>query len=248
MKKLRVIINGRSCGAEKGEILLDIASRNGIKIPTLCHNEVLRGQASCRICVVEVWEKGKKIIVTSCIYPVLADIEVKTNTEEIREIRKNLLRLLLSEAPDSPVINELAKEYLAENISRFKINREDNCIMCGLCVKACEEMGNASISTVNRGIHKKVTTPYEDPSATCIGCGSCAFVCPTNNIAMHENGCKREIWGKTFEMLECENCQKPYITKEQYDFINNKMGEKQERICEECKKKKYTKALVEIYR
>lgn len=248
MKKLRVVINGVSCEAEKGEILLDTASRMGIRIPTLCHNEVLRGQATCRICVVEVWEKGKKNIVTSCIYPVLSDIEVKTDTEEIRRIRKNVLSLLLAEAPESIVIRELANEYLAEDILRFTVNKENNCIMCGLCARACEELGSFAIASVNRGIEKSVATPYEEPSETCIGCGSCAFVCPTNTIELVDQDNMRRIWGKDFEKLQCEVCGKYYITKEQYEFINRKLGEEQEIVCEDCKQKKYTEAMVEIYK
>ncbi|MCG8483780.1 MAG: 2Fe-2S iron-sulfur cluster-binding protein [Clostridia bacterium] len=248
MEKLSVVVNGMACEAGKGEILLDIARRNGIVIPTLCHNEVLRGQATCRICVVEVWEKGKKKIVTACIYPVLSDIEVKTHSEEIRSIRKNILMLLKAEAPESIEIQKLAEEYHAVGSSRFKVNKKNNCVMCGLCARACEELGSFAIATVKRGIEKSVAPPYEEPSETCIGCGSCAFVCPTNTIELVEETSKRKIWGKEFEMLECEVCGKHYVTKEQHDFMNKKLGEEQELVCKACKQKKFAEAMIEIYK
>ena len=240
-----VILNGKECIAQKGEFLIDVAKSNGIAIPHLCHNESLRGQATCRICIVEVSENGKEKVVTSCNYPVMGDMVVKTNTEEIQRIRRTLLSLLKAEAPENEQIESMAKEYGIGDCSRFKMDRGNDCIMCGLCVRACEELGCNSISTINRGTSKKVSTPYEEPSLKCIGCGSCAYVCPTGCIKMEEENGVRKIWDKEFKLLRCGECHRYFITKEQYDYVNQKLATPEELICENCKKKLMARKLVE---
>jgi len=246
MESIKVVINGKECAAEKGEFLLDIAERNGIVIPHLCHHESLRGLATCRMCIAEVTENGKKKIVTSCIFPVMKDISAETDTEEIRSMRRTLLSLLMAEVPDNERISRLAKEYGVGDYSRFHMDQGNECMMCGLCVKACEEMGCNAIATVNRGTTKKVATPYEEPSVECIGCGSCASVCPTGCIKMEEGGGIRKIWGKEFELLKCSICGKSFMTKEEYTYINKKYEMPEEPVCKNCKQIKIAKKLAEI--
>lgn len=246
MESVKVIMNGKECTAEKGEFLLDIAERNGFTIPHLCHHESLRGQATCRICIVEVVENGKKKIVTSCIFPVMRDIVVETNTEDIRGMRKTLLSLLMAEAPDNEKISLLAKEYGVGDYSRFDIDKGNECIMCGLCVKACEELGCNAIATINRGTTKKIATPYEEPSIECIGCGSCASVCPTGCIKIEEGYGTRKIWDREFELLKCSVCGKHFITKEEYDYINEKCDMPEEPVCKSCKQIGIARKMMEI--
>lgn len=238
MGSVKVVINGKDCIAEKGEFLLDIAERNGVVIPHLCHHEALRGQASCRICIVEVTENGKKKIVTSCIYPCMKDVIVETDTEEIRGMRKTLLSLLKAEVPDDELISDMIKEYGSADYSRFHMDSGNECIMCGLCVKACEELGCNAIATINRGTTKKIATPYEEPSMDCIGCGSCAYVCPTGCIKTEEEYGTRKIWGREFELIRCGVCGKYYMTKEEYEYINKKLGVTEPPVCKSCKRKK----------
>ncbi len=245
MERVKAIINGKTCIAEKGEFLLDIAERNGIAIPHLCHHESLRGLASCRMCIVEVVENGRKKIVTSCIFPVMRDIVAETETEEIRDMRKTLLSLLMAEVPDNEKISLMAKEYGIGDYSRFHMDKGNECMMCGLCVKACEELGCTAIATINRGTTKKIATPYEEPSVECIGCGSCAYVCPTGCIKMEEGHGTRKIWNKEFEMLKCSVCGKYFITKEQYDYINEKCEMPEPPVCKSCKQKTIASKIVE---
>ncbi|WP_037372227.1 2Fe-2S iron-sulfur cluster-binding protein [Anaerovorax odorimutans] len=245
MDNVKVIINGKECIAEKGELLMDIASRNGIYIPHLCHHESLRGQATCRICIVEVMENGKKKIVTSCIFPVVRDIVVETNTEDIINMRKTLFSLLMAEVPGNETIRSMAEEYgIRENL-RFYKSRGNECILCGLCVKACEELGCNAIATVSRGTTKKVSTPYEEPSIECIGCGSCASVCPTGCIKIEEGYGKRKIWNREFEMIKCSVCGKYFITKEEYDYINEKCEVLEAPVCKSCKQNEVAKKVLE---
>jgi len=97
-------------------------------------------------------------------------------------------------------------------------------------------MGTSAISLVNRGTTKKVSTPYDDASKDCIGCGACAEVCPTNAISLKDENGIRTIWNKEFELINCKQCGKYYTTKEDYEFINTKIDGEQQ-ICDSCKKK-----------
>ena len=241
-----ITIDGLKCNAKKGEILLQIAKRNGINIPTLCHNEALPALGNCRLCMVEILENNRRRIVASCVYPVRSEIQVFTKSDKIKAIRKNLLMLLRARAPENKVINGLCKEYGVVNENRFIGRVEENCILCGLCVKACEEMGSNAISTINRGVTKEVSTPYKEPSSQCIGCGACAHVCPTNAISIEENEDIRTIWNKTFKLIRCENCGKPFATQEQLEFINERT-DLTKKLCEDCKKRDLGEKLKEIF-
>ena len=68
-------INGQDCSCEKGEYLLDVARRNGFYLPTLCNHDAFEGQGCCRLCIVEVFERGRGKIVVSCVYPVESEIQ-----------------------------------------------------------------------------------------------------------------------------------------------------------------------------
>ena len=204
---MKIIIDGKACEAERGEYILEVARRNHIYIPTLCHSDALSGLGSCRLCVVEVIDRGRSKVVTSCIFPITSEVQVVTNSKKIQNIRKDLIMLLQARCPENEEIKKMAKEFKVEEerVNRFKLDVTENCILCGLCAKACEEMGTGAISTVDRGIFKKVSTPYDDPSPVCIGCGACANVCPTNAIKMIDKDSEREIWGKKFKLVNARN-------------------------------------------
>jgi NADH dehydrogenase/NADH:ubiquinone oxidoreductase subunit G len=234
---IEITIDQKSCTCEKGETILDVATRNSIEIPTLCHHEGLRAQGVCRVCMVEIVENGWSQMVAACIFPIQRQIEVLTDSEKVKKYRAAVISLLLARTPDNETIERLAKRYNVQLSERFITQRGEKCMVCGLCVRACSSLGTGAISTVNRGITKKISTPYDEPAAECIGCSACANVCPTDYIDVEEYDGVRIIWGKKFEMIRCAVCGKHYMPKEQYDYICKKTGsggQPGQPVCESC--------------
>ena len=241
-------IDGRECTCEKGEYLLQIARRNGITIPTLCHHESLEdGMGACRLCIVEISERGRKSVVVSCVYPVNSEIEVWTDSERIRRERGLILTLLVRRAPESTEIRQLCEQYGAPVIDRFIKVDGEKCVMCGLCAKVCGSLSVGAISTVNRGITKAISTPYGDPSSVCIGCGACAQVCPTSAIEWKEDYHTRTIWGKTFELVHCSRCGAVIGTREQIEEAARRSEGEPECLCEDCRRERMARVMAETF-
>jgi bidirectional [NiFe] hydrogenase diaphorase subunit len=177
---IRFKINGQAVQAQAGWTILETARQNGIKIPTLCFHPAMEAIGSCRLCVVEILHKNQSRVAASCITLVQAEVEVLTDSEEVLNVRRWILEMLLANCPASHQIRELAKEYGVTS-TRFKVEHpEDACPRCGLCVRACSEVvGIRAISLGNRGVFKEVTAPYHQQSTDCIRCGTCLYVCPT---------------------------------------------------------------------
>jgi len=203
---MTVTINGMECECKPGEHIFEIAARNGAAIPTLCRHEGLPGQGCCRVCVVEIEADGHRSIVTACNYPVERKCAIFTDSERAAANRRTTLSLLRARAPESGEIAALCKKYNVPENKRFTVNAGNKCIMCGLCVSACRSLGTSAISTVRRGVDKAVTPPYGEPSAVCVGCASCASVCPTGAIAVSQDEDTRVIWKKEFPLARCTRC------------------------------------------
>jgi len=222
-------INGRQIKAEAGATVLAAARNNNIYIPTLCANEALAPYGACRLCLVEITTaRGRKRLATSCIYQVEEGLSVVTDSERIARIRKMLLELLLARCPESEVIKKMA-EAAGVAKSRFpKQTGNNNCILCANCTRTCEELvGVAAISLARRGVEREMTTPFnEDFSEACIGCGSCAYSCPTGAITMTDKGDIRTIsWPHnqtSFKLAQCKTCGRYWAPQKQLDWIARK--------------------------
>ena len=181
MSQIVLEINGKEVKADEGMMILEAARRAGINIPTLCHHEKLEPYGACRLCIVEVESGGRSKIVVSCVYPAWHNLVVTTRSEKIDRIRKMILELLLAHAPDSFIIEELAKEYGADK-NRF--DKEPSfCIHCGLCVRYCAEVKQKNaVGFIDRGIRKEIAFIPEIAAKECWDCRECFPLCPTEAL------------------------------------------------------------------
>jgi len=219
-------INGHEFKAEEGQTILQVARENGIDIPTLCHHEAIEPYGACRLCIVEI-SKGKSTkIVTSCLYPVEEGLQVKTDSPRVMSNRKMIMELLLARCSKNKVITELASKMGIEQPSfKSEYLEYNDCIVCGLCVRACEQVvGVSAISLVNRGITKEPASPFLDPAADCIGCGSCYYICPTGAIKMEDKNDTRIIynWKVEFKLKKCKVCGNYWAPEKQLEYIRKK--------------------------
>jgi len=187
---INVTINGKKVPIEAGKTVLDATKKAGVSIPTLCYHKDLTGYGGCRLCQVEVTQRGKTKLVVSCLYPVAEGLEVQTHTPRVEQNRKMLIELLLARCPDSKVLQDMAVQYKIAK-PRFKLKAE-KCILCGLCVRVCSEiLGVNAIGFASRGATKKIDIPFKEAPEDCLGCGACTYVCPTGAIQMESEARKR---------------------------------------------------------
>ena len=224
---LTLTINGKKVKAKQGATVLDAASASGIEIPTLCYNDALEPYGACRLCIVEIEKNGQTTVESSCTYPVEDGLVVKTDSPKVVENRKLVIELILARCPNVKEIQRLAQEYgIADSALAWDKNNE-YCILCGLCVRACNEVVKAgAIQFAGQGKDRIVDSPFHKTAEDCIACGSCAFICPTGIIKKHdleqtslctpegceEEGPKREIlnWQVEHVMQTCVKCGNPY--------------------------------------
>lgn len=239
---LTITIDGKEFQAEEGQTILDVARDNGIDIPTLCHNDALEPYGACRLCVVEIQKHGRSRLVTSCLYPVEKGLVVQTATERVMENRRMLAELLLARCSGVPVVQEMARKLGVEKPSfRPEYIEEDECILCGMCVRACAEaVGTSAISLVNRGVKREVAAPFLEEAHACIGCGSCVYICPTACIKMEDKNGTRIIhnWHVEFKMKACSVCGFYFAPEKQLEYFRKKLDlpEGFFDVCPTCRK------------
>ncbi|MBC8389068.1 MAG: (2Fe-2S)-binding protein [Actinobacteria bacterium] len=178
-KKINIVIDGKKVQIDKGNTLMQAAKKLGIHIPALCYHEKIKPHGACRLCIVEVERKGKSKIVASCAFPVEEGLIVRTESSRVEQIRKNLVELYVALFPFNPEIKRLAKKF---GLVATRYKKEYNyCILCGLCVRYCEEVKkNNAIGFVGRGINKKVVfIPESAYFKKCKDCMECMDICPT---------------------------------------------------------------------
>jgi len=206
---VNMILNGLPVKIEEGLTVLEAAKFFGFPIPTLCYLESLSPYGACRLCVVEVGEAGKSKLVTSCTFPVEEGLIVRTASERVVKARKLIIELLLASCPQSKTIQDLAS---AHNIRQQRFRQEyEECILCGRCVRMCEEQMMAkAIGFQGRGEKRKLGTPFNKRSEVCRLCGGCIYVCPACQLRCTYSDPEKVICGG------CANLSPPCIEKEQF--------------------------------
>jgi NADH-quinone oxidoreductase subunit G/NADP-reducing hydrogenase subunit HndD len=206
---MRIEVNGRPVDAQDGETILTAVRRAGIAIPTLCHYDGLPPSGACRMCVVEV--EGQRGLTPSCAYPVAPGMKVRTHSPRAVEARKTLVELLLAGHPDDCLyctrngdcdLQRLARElgvtrrryFGARTPARLDVASPSivrdpaKCILCGKCVRVCEEVQTVgAIDFIGRGSRARVGPAFDEGLnvSSCVNCGQCVAVCPTGALAEH---------------------------------------------------------------
>jgi NADH dehydrogenase/NADH:ubiquinone oxidoreductase subunit G len=218
---IRISIDDKEIQTKPDRTVLEVAREHGIQIPTLCYHEALEPFAACRLCMVEVNSGQGWQLVASCAYPCTNGMAIRTNSDAVLKSRRVAVELLMASAAHVPLIQQLAEEYgVCE--PRFTMEK-DGCILCGLCVRACNELvGVGAISVINRGIDKKVSTPYQIASNVCIECGTCVLICPTGAIKLADiTGGEKTVhkWESEFEKVKCQICGNHYQVPSSTDHV-----------------------------
>jgi len=205
-KMVDLTIDGKLIKAKKNSTVLEAALDNGIEIPHLCYLKGLSIVGACRVCLVKI--KGKPGMVTSCTTEVKEGMEVIAFDEEINEARKLIVELILSEHEHNCLVCEKNGNCELQNLiyqlkidrTRFPVNKEvepiedssevilrdpNKCILCGRCVRTCDELAVQNIlKFANRGSEAYITAGLDQPLAEtdCVSCGACIQACPTGAL------------------------------------------------------------------
>ncbi len=204
-KTIELEINGQPAQGKEGDTILEVANKNGIDIPTLCNMDEIEPSGACRMCLAEL-ESGE--LVTSCTHPARDGMKVETENERIHNLRKLNLELQLTntevdmdcEGDETRCeLANLVREYdleperfEGEKRSHEKIDDNpffeldhDKCILCGRCVRVCDEIRERSaIDLIGRGFDTKVAPPLDESltEGTCQFCGQCVDACPSGAL------------------------------------------------------------------
>lgn len=200
---VELTIDGKRILTNPGTTVLEAALASGIDIPRLCHHPALSVSGGCRLCVVKV--DGQPNPTPSCGLACENGMSIETQNTELTSLRREIIDLFISEHPLDCVTCDksgacLLQKYayeldITKTSHEFEISKpiyqDDNpffirdhqyCILCGRCVRVCDEIvGARAIDFAGRGFECHIATPFDEPlkDSTCVFCGNCVQVCPT---------------------------------------------------------------------
>lgn len=239
-EKVTLTIDRKQIVADSDKTILEAALENGIYIPHLCSHENLNHTGSCRLCV--VGQQGVEGVVTSCITKVQEGMVIDTHDETAEKIRKLSCDFMFKTHPSectgcpkygkcqlqsiSQYVGDTGRKLKANAIN-VKANTENpiilhemyRCILCGRCVRACNEMrgvGAIKFKKVN-GRLQVVIDGESLKDANCRFCTACVEVCPTGSIREHQ-ALADKLAGKTREegFVPCRNACPAHVDVPRY--------------------------------
>lgn len=216
MVMVTLTIDGQEVRVPEGTTVLQAAQKAGIDIPTLCYLKEINEIGACRVCLVEIEKvRGLK---TACVYPVSEGMVLHTNTPAVREARKAVVELILSNHPFECLtcsrnttceLQALAKQLGIKDIrfkgdnSQFTVDESnpsivrdpDKCVLCRRCVSVCNDIqGVGVLGVTERGFNSIVSPPFNRPlnEVNCVLCGQCINACPVG--ALKEKDSTHQVW------------------------------------------------------
>jgi predicted molibdopterin-dependent oxidoreductase YjgC len=214
---ITITIDGRAYEVEENKTVLEVLKENGFDIPTLCFHPALKPSGSCKLCSVELSGRatGRRMAMLSCILKVKDGMDVTTTGEIVEKARMRAFRNLLQMAPQSNTIVALAQKYNVDTGTP-----PDGCIRCRLCIRVCKEIVGPGALKMEKRNRQNFVVPIE---GQCIGCGTCANICPTDAIRVEDKDNVRvisirdEVIGK-HPLERCEACGRYFATPR---FLNH---------------------------
>jgi predicted molibdopterin-dependent oxidoreductase YjgC len=224
---IRLKIDDTAVEVDKGKTILEAAQSVGVGIPTLCHDRRLIPFGACRLCVVQ--QKGKSELLPACFTPAKEGMEIVTHSPEISESRKLQLQFILLNHPmicprcereGECALQRLVYEYgveetlypweptsfPADDRSPLLQRDSDKCILCGRCVRICDEVqGVGELSFSRRGIKTVIDTDFHRP-LQCEFCGQCMDTCPVGAITSNRFDYTVKAWELEETTTPCPYC------------------------------------------
>jgi NADH dehydrogenase/NADH:ubiquinone oxidoreductase subunit G len=208
-EEVTLTIDGETVEVAADKSVLEAALLADVCIPNLCFLPDAHANGACRVCLVEVERHGRRKMTASCTLEVREGMIIHTDTDDVKRARRNIVELLLAEAPESEVLQHLA-ERLEVGEVRYP-ERDKECMLCGRCVAACADVAKeGTLGFIGRGTQRHVGLPFYNEEY-CVHCDECKARCPVELSPSGRRGQNFGVCGTELSMNEeipdiCESC------------------------------------------